>query len=280
MFLFPDGRFVPGWMKWVAPPLLIAVIAGSVVVWMAGGVALPVTATILEVAPIVLALVSGLASQIYRYITVSSPRERRQTRGVIFSFFCFVLVLMGSAVLAPNTVSQAAPPTSYDLIATMVIYPLASLAVLGLIATITLSVLRYRLWDIDVIIRRTTSYALITGLLALVYFGSVVVLQRVFTGVTGQTSTIAIVLSTLLIAALFLPLRQRVQELIDRRFFRSKYDAEKTLEAFAATVRDETDLDALTAELVRVIEETMQPEHVSIWLAPEAAAGEGEIAKI
>ncbi len=132
------------------------------------------------------------------------------------------------------------------------------------------AVMRYRLFDIDVIIRRTTSYAILTALLVLVYFGSVVVLQRILAPVTGE-STIAIVLSTLLIAALFLPLRRRVQAAIDRRFFRQKYDAEQVLAQFAATVRDETDLDALTAELVRVIQETMQPESVSVWLARSSA---------
>ena len=132
-----------------------------------------------------------------------------------------------------------------------------------------IAVLRYRLFDIDVIIRKTTSYAILTALLALVYFGSVVLLQRVLSPFTGE-STVAVVLSTLLIAALFLPLRRRVQATIDRRFFRRKYDAEQVLARFAATARDETDLDALTAELVRVIQETMEPESVSVWLRPVA----------
>ncbi|MEZ4517238.1 MAG: hypothetical protein R3C44_10495 [Chloroflexota bacterium] len=130
---------------------------------------------------------------------------------------------------------------------------------------LAVGILRYRLFDIDVIIRRTTSYAILTGLLLLVYFGSIVILQRLLSPITGE-STVAVVLSTLLIAALFFPLRRRVQEVIDRRFFRQKYDAEQVMAEFAATVRDETDLDALTAELMRVIQETMQPEFVSVWL--------------
>lgn len=130
---------------------------------------------------------------------------------------------------------------------------------------LAMAVLRYRLFDIGVIIRRTTGYAVLTALLALVYFGSIVLLQRLLTPFTGE-SDVAIVLSTLLIAVLFLPLRRRVQDIIDRRFFRRRYDAEKTLEAFATTVRNETDLDALTAELVRVIQEAMEPESVSVWL--------------
>ncbi len=130
-----------------------------------------------------------------------------------------------------------------------------------------IAVLRYRLFDIDVIIRKTTSYAILTALLALVYFGSVIILQRALSPITGD-STAAVVLSTLLIAALFLPLRRRVQAAIDRRFFRKKYDAEQVLARFAATARDETDLDELTAELARVIQETMEPESVSVWLRP------------
>jgi hypothetical protein len=143
-----------------------------------------------------------------------------------------------------------------------------SIPVIGL--GLAMAVLRYRLFDIDVIIRRTTSYAILTGILLLVYFGTIVVLQRLLSPLTGNSQA-AVVLSTLLIAALFLPLRRRVQDAIDRRFFRQKYDAEQVLEQFAATVRDETDLDALTAELVRVIQETMQPEFVSVWLKPAAA---------
>jgi hypothetical protein len=146
---------------------------------------------------------------------------------------------------------------------------------LGVPLAIAVAVLRYRLFDIDVIIRRTTSYAIITGLLALIYFGTIVVLQRLVTPLAGESDA-AVVLSTLLIAGLFLPIRRRVQDAIDRRFFRRKYDAEKTLEAFAATVRNETDLDALTAELLRVIQETMEPESLSIWLKPVERAGKIE----
>lgn len=146
----------------------------------------------------------------------------------------------------------------------------------GVILAVTIA--RYKLWDIDLVIRRTVSYAILTGLLLLVYFGSIIVLQRLVTPLTGN-STPATVLSTLLIAALFLPLRHRVQAWIDRRFYRRKYNAAQVLQGFAATARDETDLDRLTAELVRVIQETMEPEHVSVWLRPasdERPAAGGE----
>jgi peptidoglycan/LPS O-acetylase OafA/YrhL len=128
-----------------------------------------------------------------------------------------------------------------------------------------ISLLRYKLFDVDTVIRKTAQYVIVTALLALIYFGLIVALQQLITPFTGD-SDVVVVLSTLLIAALFLPLRRRVQNAIDHRFYRRKYDAEKVLAQFAATVRDETDLDALTAELLRVIQETMEPEHISIWL--------------
>ncbi len=132
-----------------------------------------------------------------------------------------------------------------------------------------LAILRYRLYEIDLIINRTLVYGPLTATLVALYFGAVVLLQRLFVALTGQKSTLAVVVSTLLIAALFNPLRHRMQGFIDRRFYRRKYDARKTLEAFSAKLRDETDLDALNNELVGVVRETMQPAHVSLWLRPE-----------
>jgi hypothetical protein len=141
----------------------------------------------------------------------------------------------------------------------------------GIPVAIGFAVLKNRLYDIDVIINRALVYGSLTVLLAVTYFGGVVGLQYVFRALTGQGSTLAVVASTLAIAALFNPLRRRVQFFVDRRFYRSKYDARKTLEAFSTTLRDETDLDALNNELVGVVRETMQPSHTSLWLRPETS---------
>jgi hypothetical protein len=131
------------------------------------------------------------------------------------------------------------------------------------------AVLRYRLYDIDVLINRTLVYGSLTVMLVALYVGGVVGLQAVLRVLSGQESTLAIVTSTLAIAALFNPLRRRVQTFVDRRFYRSKYDARKTLEAFSASLRDETDLQTLSGDLVGVVRETMQPAHVSLWVRPE-----------
>ena len=134
---------------------------------------------------------------------------------------------------------------------------------------IGIAILRYRLYEIDILINRTLVYGSLTVTLVALYFGGIVVLQRVFVALTGQQSTLAVVASTLLIAALFTPLRRRIQSFIDLRFYRSKYDARKTLEAFSTHLRNETDLEALSGDLVGVVRETMQPAHVSLWLRPD-----------
>jgi hypothetical protein len=159
---------------------------------------------------------------------------------------------------------------------TSVGYVLLELGVLGVPISIGIAILRYRLYEIDTLINRTLVYGALTVLLAVVYFGGVTATEAIFRTVTGQEQQpqLAIVVSTLVIAALFNPLRHRIQAFIDRRFYRRKYDARKTLEAFSAKLRDETDLEALNNELVGVVRETIQPAHISLWLRePDRDAG-------
>jgi hypothetical protein len=142
-------------------------------------------------------------------------------------------------------------------------------AFFGIPLSIGAAMLHYRLYEIDLIINRTLVYGALTAVLALVYLGSVVLFQDLFRALSGERSQLTIVVSTLVIAALFNPLRRRIQSFIDRRFYRRKYDARKTLEAFSAKLRNETDLDALSEDVTSVVRETMQPAHVSLWLRPD-----------
>jgi hypothetical protein len=203
-------------------------------------------------------------AQVYRYKRVSTLAQRQQTKWV---FFGTVAALAGyGAFQALDLLLQSAPLAS--LLGNNAFFVLSLLIPIS----IAVAVLRHRLYDIDILINRTLVYGSLTATLVALYFvGGIVVLQRVFVLLTGQQSTLAVVASTLLIAALFIPLRRRIQAFIDRRFYRSKYDARKTLEAFSAKLRDETDLEALSSDLVGVVRETMQPEHVSLWLRPEMA---------
>jgi hypothetical protein len=158
------------------------------------------------------------------------------------------------------------------------VYVLGLISLIGFPISIGIAIVRYRLYEIDTLINRTLVYGSLTAMLVALYFAIVVVLQRIFVSLTGQQSTLAVVASTLAIAALFTPLRLRIQSFIDRRFYRRKYDTRKTLEAFSAQLRDETDLEALSDDLVGVVRETMQPAHVSLWLWPRDGS-EGKQAK-
>jgi hypothetical protein len=253
--LFPDGRFVPPWTRWL---ILLSI---------------PLTVVILYLPPLYswallgMIVLGAIYAQIYRYRHVSTPTERQQTKWVLFGFLLW-LVLTG-VLGVPYSIEMSLPAGSplpwWSLVSSAGWWVALTIVPLSL----SIGVLRYRLYDIDIIINRTLVYGSLTATLVALYFGGIVVLQRVFVLLTGQQSTLAVVASTLLIAALFTPLRRRIQSFIDRRFYRRKYDARKTLEAFSATLRDEADLEALNNDLVGVVRETMQPAHVSLWLRPD-----------
>ena len=216
----------------------------------------------------------GLAAQIYRYRWHSSPAQRQQAKWVVGGLAAglggFIGAIFLSEVLFPGLAPAGSPA---DLAARMAV--VGSFVFIPL--SLTMAILRLRLWEIDRLINRALVYGALTASLALVYFGSVVLLQRLVGVLTGQQeSRLAIVASTLAIAALFQPLRRRLQVAIDRRFYRRRYDAAQILTAFSATLRDETNLEKISADLLAVVQETMQPAHVSLWLRPPERRG-GEL---
>lgn len=190
-----------------------------------------------------------------------------QTRQQI-KVFAFFLITIGTTYFLFELVAQLMLPAFnlFGVLGGWLYMALLMLLWVGYPVAIGVAVLRYRMYDVDVVIRKTVTYSIVVALLLLVYFGSVILLQQLFANITGQRSEWITIVSTLVIAALFVPLRNRIQNSVDKRFYRKKYDAQKVLQEFAMTVRDETDLDKLTGELLSVVNETMQPKNASVWL--------------
>jgi hypothetical protein len=267
--LFPDGRLPSrGWRP-------LAWLSGVVIALLSVGVALSpgplvnvgpiqnpfgleghpwVTTLEFAVLPLLpLCIVASALSLVLRYRR-SGGEERQQIRWIAFAASVLGVLFVSGFVYPPE--AWFADLMAYARLGSSTLVPIS----------IGFAVLKYRLYEIDLLINRALVYGSLTAMLAGVYLCAVVVLQYLFRAVTGQESQLAVVASTLAIAALFNPLRRRIQALVDRRFYRRKYDARRTLEEFGAKLRDETDLEQLNAELVGVVRETVQPEHVSLWL--------------
>lgn len=254
--IFPNGRFVPRWL-WL--PVLIGVLIANTNFL----ASLPDAIGLLLILAVFVCLIAG---QIYRYRRISSPVQRQQTKWAVSGIVLTLLV--NQLYWQPGAWIPALqqPDSLYSLLAG----PDSFLMIVILAISFGVAILRYRLYDIDVIIRRTLIYGSLTAILAGVYIVGVIGVQSVVNAIartpSGKTSPVLIVITTLAIAALFQPLRRTIQRFIDRRFYRSKYDTRKTLEAFSATLRQEVDLSTLTGQLVTVVTETMQPEHISLWI--------------
>jgi hypothetical protein len=275
LYLFPSGFYAPRWIRlfallWVVWAVLWLLYPDSVLSFED-----PYTIDLIGFVLLMAWWGTGIFAQLYRYWRVSGPVERQQTKYVTFGAtivaiaYCLYVPLRQLMLVLPR-------PDLADIIFHMIAPYVYLVLVAAIPITITLSILRYRLWDIDLIIRRTMVYTALTLTLAVLYFGSVVLMQVLFVAISGRStgspslvtlrSPLAVVISTLGIAALFTPLRKRIQNDIDRRFFRNKYDTDKTLEAFSASLREETDLDELSEGLLKVVTETLQPESVSLWM--------------
>ena len=266
-FLFPGGRFAPRWTRWLAVAF-IAFDLSSILFPQLYSELYSRSPALETVSYLVFlgSVVSVVWLQVYRYRRVSSETQRQQTKWVVFG------LTLGIAGTFPSQLPVDLSWVGGDTPLTLLFLKMGFLLSFLLIPlSIGVAVLRSHLFDIDVLINRTLVYGSLTATLVALYFVGIVVLQRLFVALTGEKSTLAVVASTLVIAALFTPLRRRIQSFIDRRFYRRTYDARKTLEAFSAQLRDETDLNALSDDLVGVVRETMQPAHVSLWLRPEAS---------
>ena len=292
LLLFPDGRLPSrrwrplAWFS-VAVIVVLSVIEGLTPgpLENQGGVPNPfgleefpwlADAALVMLPLLPLCILASAVSLVLRYRR-SEGEVRQQIKWIAFvaSFagLVYLIAMVSQVLLAPIMVGKGGKlpplPLWFEILTTVAVLGFA-----GIPVAIGFAVLKHRLYEIDLIINRTLVYGSLTATLVAAYFGCVVLLQGALRALTGEGSQLAVVASTLAIAALFNPLRRRIQSFIDRRFYRRKYDAAKTLETFTARLRDETDLDALSGDLVGVVRETMQPAHVSLWLRHDTASKE------
>jgi len=257
-FLFPTGRFVPRWTRWI---VCMGIGVGIFLIFFPRYASASINAItgILFVS----VLISLVIAQVYRYRRVSTLAQRQQTKWVVYSLAVTIILVVGLLLIPQLAFPTQAQPGSLFREAGNIF---ANLLLVLLPISFGVAILRYRLYDIDILINRTLVYLTLTAILALIYIGSIIALQYLLRGILNQNSDVAIVVSTLAIWALFQPLRRGIQNVIDRRFYRRKYDAARIVEAFSATLRSEVDLSQLSEHLLTVVQETMQPAYVSLWL--------------
>jgi hypothetical protein len=264
LLTFPNGHFLPRWTISLVPLTIALLISFALFLNAEESIKLNTTQAQAINGVLYGLLAICLYIQVYRYRNFYTPVERQQTKLVLFGIILMFLLLIPSGIIwiqKFNASGDSATPPWEPFLAMS-----WWLILMVLPISFTLAILRSHLWDIDLLIRRTLVYTILTGVLVLVYFSGVALLQNLLTKITGHQSAVAIVISTLAIAALFNPLRKRVQEFIDQRFYRSKYNAEQALAEFAVAARDEVDTELLTSRLLGVVDKTIQPVHVSIWL--------------
>jgi hypothetical protein len=273
--VFPNGRLPSARWRWFARLSAFLTFVGAVLAALSPGPIILGLSAIpnplgIEGLPNAYKLVQALMLVLLAVSVASLLMRRGYARGVErqqTKWFTYTSAVAASGAILDYIISEPLELVWLGLVG----HALVLIGLAGIPIAMGIAITRYRLYEIDIIINRTLVYGSLTVTLVALYFGGIVVLQRIFVTLTGQQSTLAVVASTLAIAALFVPLRRRVQGFVDRRFYRRKYDARKTLEAFSATLRNETDLDALNNDLVGVVRETMQPAHVSLWLRSERA---------
>jgi hypothetical protein len=252
LLTFPNGRFVPRWSVL------------GVVLWITNIFAFALTPpVIVTTASVALTFGFTMLVQVYRYRHLYTTVERQQTKWLVFAMLFSVVIEIG-AVIARSVVPALDAPDSIfaltDVFASGLLFLFVALAV-------GIALLRYHLYDIDIIIRRTLVYGSVTAVLAASYAVIVLILQRLLSLLVPRSSdTAAIVVTTLLIAAIFQPLRSTIQRAVDRRFYRHKYDTARTLASFGSTLRNEVNLEDLTRQLISTVSETMEPAHISLWL--------------
>lgn len=263
-YLFPDGRFVPWWTRWVAFAWMVPQLPEFF--WPDSPLNPIHYPPLLQAAGFLGFVVSVVVAQVYRYRRVSTPTQRQQTKWVVFGVGIALTGFLALTFVTP-LIFPTAQALSYSIPSLLA----ASYGVMLLVPlSLAIAILRHQLYDVDLLINRTLVYGSVTATLFAIYFVSVITVQALIEALTGiqQESPLAIVASTLLTAALFQPLRRRIQQGIDRRFYRRRYDAARTLERMASALRQEVDLQTLSEHLLQVVRDTMQPTHASLWLRP------------